>query len=227
MVVRGKATGSRSIVQELGDGPGERYSVVGAGAAADLVENDQASRWHCSNVRRLGHLHHEGALERAQFVAGPTRVKIRSTSRYGLFCSTSSHLGHERNQGRLPNVNAFARHVWAGNEHDLALVGSKDKVVGNEGSRRQNLIENRMAALAHVHNRVVDEFRPAIRPRRRQLGQSGQHVQRGQHLASLQQTLRLGRGLLAQAQEDLKFAILDFLFSAKNLFFYSFNSGVM
>ena len=36
------------VVQVLGDRPGQRDAVVGAGAAADLVEDDQAARaWRC------------------------------------------------------------------------------------------------------------------------------------------------------------------------------------
>ncbi len=54
----------------LDDGPGERHAVVSAGAAADLVQNHQASwRGQVEDPRRLGHLDHERALAARQLVA--------------------------------------------------------------------------------------------------------------------------------------------------------------
>ena len=49
VVVRGEqGPAADLVVQVLGDRPGQRDAVVGAGAAADLVEDDQAARrWRC------------------------------------------------------------------------------------------------------------------------------------------------------------------------------------
>src|SRR5262249_18313674 len=54
---------AHGVVQVLGDRPGERDAVEGAGAAADLIEDDQAARGGVvEDVRGLGHLDHERAL---------------------------------------------------------------------------------------------------------------------------------------------------------------------
>ena len=51
------------VVQVLDHGPGQREPVVGAGAAADLVQDHQAAaRGQVQNPRGLGHLDHERAL---------------------------------------------------------------------------------------------------------------------------------------------------------------------
>ena len=72
VVVRGEeGAAADRVVQVLGDRPGERDAVEGAGAAADLVEDHQAARRRVvEDVRRLGHLDHERALAAAQLVAG-------------------------------------------------------------------------------------------------------------------------------------------------------------
>ena len=72
VVVRGEQRpAADAVVQVLRDGPGQRHAVVGAGAAADLVEDHQAARRGVvQDVGRLGHLHHERALRPAQLVAG-------------------------------------------------------------------------------------------------------------------------------------------------------------
>ena len=73
VVVRGEQRPAADrVVQVLGDRPGQRHAVVGARAAADLVEDDQAPRRGVvEDVRRLGHLDHERALPAAQLVARP------------------------------------------------------------------------------------------------------------------------------------------------------------
>ena len=54
----------------FGDRPGETQTIQRAGAAADFIEDHQASFGGVvENVRRLGHLHHEGGLPAMQFIA--------------------------------------------------------------------------------------------------------------------------------------------------------------
>ena len=59
------------VVDVLGDRPGQRDPVEGAGPSADLVEDHQAARGGVvEDVGRLGHLDHERALAAAQLVGG-------------------------------------------------------------------------------------------------------------------------------------------------------------
>ena len=71
MVVRGEQrAAAHDVVQVLGDGPGDGEAVVGARAAADLVEDHQrAPRRAAQDVRRLAHLDHERALAAREVVA--------------------------------------------------------------------------------------------------------------------------------------------------------------
>src|SRR5204862_2592743 len=69
-VVRGK---QRQRVDSRGDitrhRPGERQAVEGAGAAADLIEQDETARGGVvEDVGRLGHLHHEGGAPAGKIV---------------------------------------------------------------------------------------------------------------------------------------------------------------
>ena len=62
----------RYVVQVFGDRPRDTDPVKGTGPAADLVEHDQATRRRViQDIRRLLHLHHEGAASANQIVAGP------------------------------------------------------------------------------------------------------------------------------------------------------------
>ena len=96
------------VVQVLGDGPGQRDAVVGAGAAADLVEDDQAARRGVvEDVGRLGHLHHERALPPAQFVAGADAREdaIGQADASPAGRHEAAHLGQERQQRDLADVD--------------------------------------------------------------------------------------------------------------------------
>ena len=66
MVVRGEerlGAQPRVVVDVLDHRPGDRQAVVGAGAAPDLVQDQQAARRGVvQDVGRLDHLHHEGGL---------------------------------------------------------------------------------------------------------------------------------------------------------------------
>src|SRR5260370_1037486 len=177
------------IVQIFGDGPGQRDAVVGAGAAADLVEDDQALRTGIiEDVGRLGHLDHEGAVAPAQLIVvadtGENPVHDAYAAR---FCRhKAAHLGQQGQQRHLADEGAFARHVRPGDEPEQAARRLQEPVIGNESSRGQQLLQNRMAAVANVQDRLPAQFRADILARDRQLRQSGQDIQIGQHFPGLQ-----------------------------------------
>src|SRR5207244_9450219 len=72
MIVRGeKHAAADLIVQILGNGPSQTHAVVGAGAAADLIEDHQAAVGGVvEDVGGFGHLDHESAAAPGQLVAG-------------------------------------------------------------------------------------------------------------------------------------------------------------
>ena len=68
---REKRSGADLVVQVLDDAPGEAQPIERAGAAANLVQDDQAARRSIvQDVRRLAHLDHESGLSTRQIVAG-------------------------------------------------------------------------------------------------------------------------------------------------------------
>ena len=103
--------------QMLGDGPGEAQAVERGGAAADLVEDDQAAR--ASRVCRMLAVSCISTMNvdwpRAMLSDAPTRAKMRST--IGSFAVARRHeragLRHQADQRRLAQVGGLAAHVRA------------------------------------------------------------------------------------------------------------------
>ena len=116
--------------------PGDGEAVIGGGAAANFVENDEAAGGSVvEDVGGLVHLDHEGGVAAGEFVAGADREKMRSTR------PSSVARGHPRpvwaneiNEGYLTNVGGLARHV-AGDEGICGVFGSRIElaVVGDKG----------------------------------------------------------------------------------------------
>ena len=123
LVVVGGEEGAAAdvLVEVFDDGPGEREAVVGAGAAADLVEDDEAARGGgVEDAGGLGHLDHERALAAGELVAGADAGEdaIGDADGGAAGRDEAAHLGHERQQRDLADVGAFAGHVGAGDEEE-------------------------------------------------------------------------------------------------------------
>ena len=94
----------------------------------------------------FGHLDHKCALASGQFIARSyTRKDAIGDSHLGLVGGhEASHLSHDRQQRRLPNVSAFAGHVGTSDHlNDLTLL--HDHVVGNKGPLRFEDVEHGMS----------------------------------------------------------------------------------
>ena len=133
--------------------PGQRDAVVGAGAAADLVEDHQAARRRVvEDVRRLGHLHHERALAAAQLVAGADAREdaVGQADRRLLAPARSCPSGPSASAAPTWRMNVtFAGHVRPGDEPEQCRRPAPSvDVVGHERPRRQRLVEDRMPAVA-------------------------------------------------------------------------------
>ena len=122
------------VVDVLDDGPGDGETVVGAGATADLVEHQQAAVGGVvEDVGRFDHLHHKGRLPAVDLIrcadAGEDAVDDADLRR---FCRhKAANLGHERDQSRLAEEGALARHVRPC-QHVNAGVGRKVGIVGHK-----------------------------------------------------------------------------------------------
>ena len=85
MEVGGEEGGAAQLGHEvLGDGPGEAKAVVGGGAAAELVDDDEGARGGAlQDGGRLQHLRHERRDARQLTVAGAHARKNAVTYRDG------------------------------------------------------------------------------------------------------------------------------------------------
>ena len=136
MVMRGEERlGPDLMMQVFDDAPSQAQPVEGAGAAADLIEDDQAAAGGIvEDVGRLAHLDHEGALASGQVIAGADSREDAITQIDARRChgQIRTGVGQYGQQGDLSDVSAFAGHVRAGDESDLVAAEVEFSVVGNE-----------------------------------------------------------------------------------------------
>ena len=221
MVVRRKERAAADVlVQEFHHAPGQRNAVVGARAAADLVQDHQAPRrGRVQDPRRLGHLDHERALPPGQLVAGAHagenavgHADPRLAGRH-----ETADLGQQRDQRHLANVRALARHVRTGDQEDRAVGLSGRDVVGHEGPFRLDHVQDRVPPVDDLQLRLLDDLRPAVVPLPGQLGQRDQHVELGQHVGrGLHPPPGRGHGV-AEFQEQLVLQLLRLLVGREDL----------
>jgi hypothetical protein len=123
----------RRVVQVLGDRPGDRESVEGAGAAPDLVEDHEAlARGVREDLGGLAHLDHEGGLAAREPVRGadPCEDAVDDPHAGGLGRHEAADLREQREQRDLAQVGALAGHVGTGERHQqLRVVGIELRVV--------------------------------------------------------------------------------------------------
>ena len=165
VVVRGKhhlGATHGVVVEELGDGPSDADAVVSAGAAPDFVKQHKAPRRHIiQNARRLVHLHHKRRFARRDVVGGThtgeNLVHQPDTRRSRR--NEATHLRHQHYQGGLAQQGRLTRHIRAGDDDDLLLVGVEVNIVGDVAlAHGHHLLDDGMAAFLDVQDkRIVDD----------------------------------------------------------------------
>ena len=155
----------RGVVQVLDDGPGDGNSVEGAGAAADFVEDDQGGGGGVvEDVGGFLHLDHEGGAAADEVVAGADAREdaVDDAHAQGIGGDESTHLGHDDDEGDLPDVGGFAGHVGAGDDHDLVRVAVEERVVGNEARGVGEALDDRMPTAADFQFAAVGDLGAGI-----------------------------------------------------------------
>ena len=130
--------GAPGVVQILGDRPGDREPVEGRSAAADLVEDDEASpRDLGQDLRRLAHLDHERRLAAGQPIRGADAGEdaVDDADPRRLRRHEAPDLREQHDQRDLPQVGALARHVGSREQQDLGASGIELRVVRDEAVR--------------------------------------------------------------------------------------------
>ena len=122
----------------FGHGPRDAEPVERGGAAADLVEHDEASRGgEVEDARRLLHLHHEGGLP-PRDVVGRTHARedaihhrqLAPRARHERSC-----LREQADERGLPQVGGLAAHIRAGQDHELVGRAVQRMSFGTNASR--------------------------------------------------------------------------------------------
>ena len=169
----GAGAQARVVVQVLDDGAGDGDAVVGAGAAADFVEDDEAAGGGLGeDGGELQHLDHEGAGAGGEVVVGADAGEDAVDDADGGAGGgdEAADLGHEDDQGDLAEVGGLAGHVGAGEDGDLALGGVQERVVGDEAFVLGELDDGVAAGFdleGVAFGLARDGRRPGARPLRR------------------------------------------------------------
>src|ERR1044071_3520393 len=99
------------IMDVFDDAPGNRESIIGGGAAPDLIQDQQAAGGGVmQDVGGFDHFHHECGLPRMDLVlgadAGEDPVNETHSGRVGGYKGTD--LRHQDDQGGLAQVGRFS-----------------------------------------------------------------------------------------------------------------------
>ncbi len=122
-VVVGGEEGARAdgVVEVLDGGPGEGEAVVGGGASAHFVEQDEgAGGGGVENGGGFGHLDHK-SRPAAGYVVGRADAGIDAVDEaegHALGGDEAAALGHDGEQRSLAEIGGFATHVGAGDEEE-------------------------------------------------------------------------------------------------------------
>ena len=197
------------VVQMLHAGPGDGQAVEGRRAAPDLVQDDQrAVAGLVQDGRRLHHLHHEGRAAARQIV-GRTHAAVEPVHHpdvRALRRHETAHLGQHGDQRVLAQEGRFTGHVRAG-QQPQPVVRSEVAVVGDEGpgvAGVQHRLHHRVTPALDREGEAAVHHRPAVAPLRRQLGQRGGDVERGQGVGGLGDGLGAAGHLLHEVVEQLQ-----------------------
>ena len=123
------------VCQVSGAGPGQGQPVVSAGAAADLVDQDQAYiRGIVQDSGGLHHFRHEGGFPRGDIIdrADPGENSV-DRAEYGALCrDEAADMRQQRDERSLAHVGGFASHVRPGNQQHTDGFVQVD-VIGDKG----------------------------------------------------------------------------------------------
>ncbi len=151
-------------VQIFNDRPGDRKSIVSAGTAPDLVQNQQAARGGIvQNISGLKHLHHKGRLP---LVDGILCTNARENPVDNTYLSPicrhkTANLCHEHDQNDLAQKCGFATHIRSGDQADDFTV-FKNCVIGNVPIASGQLLHNRVPPCQDVDALFLFQDRPRI-----------------------------------------------------------------
>ena len=159
------------VVDVLDHRPGNREAVVGACAAADFVQYEQAAVGGVvQNVGCFHHFHHKGGLAAMNLVA---RTETREDAIHHADLRRvgghkGAHLRQQHNQRGLAQVGALAAHVGSGDDLDGAF-GAQMRVVGHEGTFGHPEFHHGVASAHNLDGRPLVHLRTHVATLQRHL----------------------------------------------------------
>ena len=206
------------VVDVLDHRPGDGDAVVGAGAAADLVQDEQAAGGGVvQDVGGLDHLDHEGGLPGVDLVLGADAGEdaVDEADAGGGGGDEAAHLRHQDDQGDLAQVGGLAGHVGAGDDAH-ALAGLEGDVVGHEALAAEGVLDHRVAAVLDVEHVVRQDLGADVAAQGSGLGEGGQDIQLGQAAGGAQQAGGGGAQALAHLAEQAQLDLVDALLGVEH-----------
>ena len=179
------------------------------------------------DVRRFGHLDHEGTLAARQLVAGSdTREDAIGDADFGfLGRDKTADLRHQRDQRHLADVGALAGHVRAGDQQDRTIFVAAPRIIGDKRAFRFDDIQHRMPSVHDVQHGAVHNLRAAIATLAGEFGQR-QPACRPEPIRPPWPATGVRRvDQVPQLTEQVVFQVLGFLVRRENLFFVLLQFG--
>ncbi len=166
MVVRREEGAAAHRVEKLlADGPGDGNPVEGARPPPHLVHDDEASlRRGVQDICRLVHLDEEGALAAGEIVLRPDAAEylVHEPDPRRLGGHEGADVGHEGDEGGLPEHGGLAGHVRPRYEGEGLAAHVQVEVVRHEGTGGKASLDHGVPSLADRKQGLVREFRPAV-----------------------------------------------------------------
>ena len=189
---------ARPGLQLLDHRPGDGEAVESGRAAADFVEQHQAvRRAGVENRGRLGHLDHKRRAAARQVVGGADACKnsVEQAQLGALGGHVASHLRHQGDECRLPQISGLAPHIRPRDDQDLIARGVHVEVVGHESPAilGAEALDDRMAPFHDDHFAVLGKFRAAVIALGGELGKRCQDVELGERPRRLADASRLAK----------------------------------
>ncbi len=172
--------GCRMLVQVFHHCPGNTDPVIGAGASANFIKQDEAAGADIvQNIGGFRHFHHECALPFGQEIlcAHPGKHAV-SQSDVGLAGRHKApHLRHNDNERHLAHVGRLAGHIRSRQQQNLVALTVEQGVIGHKALVLIGSLQHRMPPVGNFQPVAQIEGWAAILPRHRHLGQAGQHIE--------------------------------------------------